>query len=72
MGGKFGIHMAEYVIAQIIRRERKFDEMLLDQKQHNWLKQEKYITYRRLSDLTIGILGLGDIGYEGNHQPSLL
>jgi phosphoglycerate dehydrogenase-like enzyme len=64
MGGKFGIHMAEYVIAQIIRRERKFDEMLLDQKQHNWLKQEKYITYRRLSDLTIGILGLGDIGYE--------
>lgn len=57
--------MSEYVIANIINHERKaFDTMEAQQRRH-WMDWRDEIgEYRQLSDLTISILGVGDIGKE--------
>jgi phosphoglycerate dehydrogenase-like enzyme len=55
--------MAEWVIGQIICRERGFDQMRRDQQNRAWRGSEIQ-TYRALSTLTIGIVGLGEIGSE--------
>ncbi|XP_065322786.1 glyoxylate/hydroxypyruvate reductase A-like [Gordionus sp. m RMFG-2023] len=62
MTGVFGTVMAEYVIAQIIIRERHFYQMHDNQKLCKWDSVEW--GYRTFSDLTIGFMGLGDIGEE--------
>ncbi|XP_014669476.1 PREDICTED: glyoxylate/hydroxypyruvate reductase A-like [Priapulus caudatus] len=62
-GGAFGPAMAEYVIGQIIARERNFELMREQQKKVYWW-QAPFRSYRLLSTLSIGILGTGDIGKE--------
>ena len=62
-GGVFGPLMAEWVIGQIICRERGFDQMRRDQQNRVWRGSEVQ-TYRALSTLTIGVVGLGEIGSE--------
>ncbi|XP_071826609.1 uncharacterized protein in proB 3'region-like [Apostichopus japonicus] len=62
MGGTYHSAIAEYVIAQIISRERQFEKMREEQKIKCW--DRKYRTYRILKELTIGIIGAGDIGVE--------
>ena len=56
--GVFGPLMAEYVLAHILARERHLLELAHQQQAHQWQRAG----YRQLSDLTLGILGVGDIG----------
>lgn len=61
--GYFGPQMAEYVLAQIINRERRFFQLHDNQKTSLWSSPQHHdMQYRLLSTLTIGILGAGDIG----------
>ncbi|KAJ8035614.1 Glyoxylate reductase/hydroxypyruvate reductase [Holothuria leucospilota] len=62
-GGTFGVAMAEYVLAHIIARERKFEEMREDEKVRDW-RDNYFSQFRVLSQLTIGIAGAGDIGCD--------
>ncbi|XP_077992693.1 glyoxylate/hydroxypyruvate reductase A-like [Glandiceps talaboti] len=59
--GMFGIHMREYIIGHIIARERVFDELREDQAKGIW-DYSLRANYRLLTSLSIGILGVGDIG----------
>ncbi|XP_028405380.1 uncharacterized protein LOC114527872 [Dendronephthya gigantea] len=61
--GVFGPLMAEYVVGHIIALERKFSLSRNYQQDKIWGWWKKFI-YRPLSELTIGILGFGDIGKE--------
>ena len=54
--------MAEYVIGQIIANERMFYSMHNDQKNAQWAQQRYADRCRPLTDISIGILGVGDIG----------
>lgn len=54
----FGPLMSEYVIGQIIARERHF----FDLKENEYSRQWQRSYYRPLSQLKIGICGLGSIG----------
>ncbi|UCH63048.1 MAG: D-2-hydroxyacid dehydrogenase [Fidelibacterota bacterium] len=56
--GVFGPLMAEYVLAHILARERHLLQLARQQQARQW----KRTTYRQLSELTLGILGVGDIG----------
>jgi len=56
--GLFGPLMAEYVLGHILARERHLLLLAANQAQHKW----RHTRYRRLPDLTLGILGVGDIG----------
>lgn len=60
--GVFGPPIAEYVLGQIISHERGFQRMRRDQAEKVWAGDESILNYRYLSDLTISILGAGDIG----------
>ncbi|XP_065323432.1 glyoxylate/hydroxypyruvate reductase A-like isoform X2 [Gordionus sp. m RMFG-2023] len=60
MIGIYGKIMAEYVISQIIGNERHYFKMHDNQLQHKWSKNGW--GYRIMSDLTIGLMGFGDIG----------
>lgn len=61
-GKHFGTLMSEYVIANIINRERAFFEIKENQNNSEWETDGKISDHRTLHDLTIGILGLGNIG----------
>ncbi|XP_070576590.1 glyoxylate/hydroxypyruvate reductase A-like isoform X2 [Ptychodera flava] len=60
--GFSGIEMADYVIGHVIARERKFKEMARCQEDCIW--NTEFCNFRRVSELTIGILGVGDIGSQ--------
>ncbi|CAL1528178.1 unnamed protein product [Lymnaea stagnalis] len=67
--GGFGQSMGEYVIGQIIARERKFSFMNDLQRQSSYDDyRSDLISYRNLDTLSIGILGLGTIGAEVARQ----
>lgn len=57
--GLFGPLMAEYILGHIIARERGVVTLADQQRDRIWRPE---VRYRRLSTLTLGILGLGDIG----------
>ncbi|KAK7101574.1 glyoxylate/hydroxypyruvate reductase A-like [Littorina saxatilis] len=61
-GHGFGDLMSEYVIGQIIARERDFEGIRLKQQKREWDKSYDY--FRPLFTLSIGILGYGAIGKE--------
>ncbi|MEE9465055.1 MAG: D-2-hydroxyacid dehydrogenase [Candidatus Neomarinimicrobiota bacterium] len=58
--GVFGMNMAEYVLAHILNRERRLPRLAAQQQRREWRVER----YRRLRDLTLGIMGLGTIGRE--------
>lgn len=60
--GVFGPPIAEWCIAQIIANERRFDLMRKDQEKQEWVGSKAILEYRYLSDLTLSVLGCGDIG----------
>ncbi|KAG5886206.1 hypothetical protein JTB14_012573 [Gonioctena quinquepunctata] len=63
-GRHFGTQMTEYVVSQIINQERDAFKTWDNQKMQEWSRDGKIWTYRTLPDLTIGILGLGTIGFQ--------
>ncbi len=56
--GVFGPLVAEYVLAHILARERHLLKLARQQQARRWQRA----TYRQLSELTLGILGVGDVG----------
>jgi phosphoglycerate dehydrogenase-like enzyme len=60
MKGVFGPLMAEYTLTHILARER----YVLDLARYQQAREWKPSRYRRLSELVLGILGMGDIGQE--------
>ncbi|XP_044266379.1 glyoxylate/hydroxypyruvate reductase A HPR2-like isoform X2 [Tribolium madens] len=61
-GDHFGRIMGEYVVANIVNHERDLCELRDYQRKKQWHKEGKICDYRVISDLTIGVLGLGNIG----------
>ncbi|XP_005105504.1 glyoxylate/hydroxypyruvate reductase A [Aplysia californica] len=63
----FGQFMGEYVIGQIIARERNFTLMTELQKQSNF-DCSQLVSYRGLNELCLGVIGFGIIGQEVARQ----
>ena len=61
--GAFGPLMAEYVVGHLVAHQRQFFGLLDDQKHKKWEKELRG-DYKPLSSLSIGILGVGEIGQE--------
>ncbi|POM63284.1 D-isomer specific 2-hydroxyacid dehydrogenase [Phytophthora palmivora] len=59
-GGIMPNAMAQYVFGWVIALERKFLEVQMYQKEHNYARTE--LKYRSFRPLTVSILGLGEIG----------
>ena len=55
--------MAEFVVGHLVADQRQFFELAEDQKAKKW-EHEQRGNYRPLSSLSIGILGVGEIGRE--------
>ncbi|XP_050413341.2 glyoxylate/hydroxypyruvate reductase A isoform X3 [Patella vulgata] len=62
-GEGYGRIIGEYVIGHIIATERRFKETYSKQKGHVWAKNSLK-SFRLLTSVNIGILGLGQIGKE--------
>lgn len=61
-GKHFGRMMGEYVLSHVVNRERDFLKMYSNQNSRIWSGDGKIGDYRVISDLNIGIMGLGQIG----------
>lgn len=61
LSGVFGKHISEYVLQQIINHERQFLKLHYAQKASKWVRDENY-NYRTLDEITLGVMGYGDIG----------
>lgn len=60
---KFSHMMADYAVGQVIAWERNFRAMDMRQQEHTWTTSAS-ASYRTLSQLKIGVLGLGQIGKQ--------
>lgn len=58
----FGFAMAEYVVAHIFNFERNQKQQYENQKNSQWGTDGKISNHRLICDLSVGILGLGNIG----------
>lgn len=65
-GEHFGKIMGEYVLANIVNNERNLLDLRKYQEKKEWNQDGKISNYRIISDLTVGILGLGNIGSRSN------
>ncbi|GLH06097.1 Glyoxylate/hydroxypyruvate reductase A [Gryllus bimaculatus] len=61
-GESFGAQMAEYVVAAVVNRERRFPYFRECQRSHFWDKNDMFVLDRSIQDLTFTVLGLGNIG----------
>ncbi|KAJ8679573.1 hypothetical protein QAD02_015360 [Eretmocerus hayati] len=61
-GIDFGYAMSEYVVSQIVNFERDQKRLYENQAKGVWDTSGRISDHRRISDLTIGVLGLGEIG----------
>lgn len=59
--------MSEYVVANIVNYEREFYNVYLNNQKKNWILDGKISEHRSISDLKIGILGVGQIGNYSKH-----
>lgn len=67
-GKHFGRIMAEYVLSHIVNHERDYLNVYKNQNAKFWNRDGKIGDYRVISDLNIGILGLGQIGSWSMHD----
>jgi len=73
--GYFGPAMAEYVCTHILARERHLQHYAEEQKAKRWRGNDPHaplLEYRMLKNLSVGIMGLGEIGKDVAHVCSLL
>ncbi|XP_066300680.1 glyoxylate/hydroxypyruvate reductase A-like [Branchiostoma lanceolatum] len=63
-GGVFGPAMAEYVISHIVNTERRAQKQWENKTKGLWDRSGGIHEYRPLEMLSVGILGVGDIGKE--------
>ncbi|KAK7865560.1 hypothetical protein R5R35_010098 [Gryllus longicercus] len=61
-GESFGAQMAEYVVAAVVNRERRFPYFKECQRSHFWDNNDMFVLDRSIQDLTFTVLGLGNIG----------
>lgn len=61
-GQHFGRIMSEYVIGCIVNHERNWNGIVKNQLNCVWSKDGKISEYRTISDLNVGIMGVGNIG----------
>ncbi|XP_076052693.1 glyoxylate/hydroxypyruvate reductase A-like [Oratosquilla oratoria] len=61
---QFAQLMAEYAVGQIINHERSWRDSLEYQKKCKWVQTKAMIAYRCLGSITVGIVGIGNIGHE--------
>ena len=71
-GTSFGYAMSEYVVSQIVNFERDQRRQYENQTNCSWDDSGKIKNHRRLSDLTVGILGMGEIGSFSEYYLLLL
>jgi len=65
LAGQLGADMAEYTALHVLALERGLQAQHERQTRCEWIgAREPGGTYRRLSSLTLGVLGLGDLGSE--------
>ncbi|XP_078035720.1 glyoxylate/hydroxypyruvate reductase A isoform X2 [Augochlora pura] len=58
----FGLAMAEYVVAHIFNFERNQKQQYENQRNGYWGRDENISNHRLIHDLSVGVLGLGNIG----------
>lgn len=63
----FGLAMSEYVIANIFNFERNQREQYKNQAQRQWITSGKILSHRLICDLSVGVLGLGNIGKSSKY-----
>lgn len=61
-GNHFGKIISEYVVACIVNHERDFFKVHDNQCGKKWSQEGKIHTYRTIYDMTIGVMGVGQIG----------
>lgn len=61
----FGLAISEFTVASIVNHERNQREQYENQKLKKWSQDGRISKHRLISDLTIGILGIGSIGKHG-------
>lgn len=61
LAGVFGQLMAEYIIGQILVQERGFCQADVQQRARRW-DESSFLMPRKLTSLTVSLLGMGDIG----------
>lgn len=61
LGGAIGRQMSEWTLGQIIAQERHFNYYYTNIAERRY---ERKLTFRSLNELTMGIVGYGDIGRE--------
>ncbi|XP_030760377.1 uncharacterized protein LOC115885562 [Sitophilus oryzae] len=61
-GQNLGQMMAEYVVANVVFQERNYFEVRENQKKSFWNSGPYVYNFRSISELTIGVLGIGSIG----------
>lgn len=54
--------MSEYIVNNIVNYERNIFQVYENQKQKIWSQNGNIFNHRSIGDLTIGILGIGQIG----------
>lgn len=59
--------MSEYVISQIVNYERDLFQIKENKSNKLWSQSGKISEHRSISDLNIGILGIGVIGNQSNY-----
>ena len=65
MGGIFGTLMAEYVLGAIINWHRLTFVYYRQQQQRVWDDSVQMSSSSHLNNMTLGIVGFGNIGREG-------
>ena len=68
----FGRAMSEYVVAQIYNHERNQRKQYENQSKATWDETGKIKNHRLIQDLTIGVMGLGNIGMKSKFTKMLL